>query len=193
MASAESWNERYKSGSHTGSEPDPLLIRAIHYRHLLTGSAALDLACGAGRHAAYLARSGFSVTAIDFSQQALKLAVEKSQGLDIRFLERDLESGNPDLGKACYDLVAVFEYLHRPLFPAIARSILPGGLVVYKTYLLGGAGAPSNPSYLLQPNELLRHFDGYRVLRYQEELASDVDGCATGQRATAALIAQKPE
>ena len=188
MASAQSWNERYTSGSHVGSDPDPFLLEVTHYRHLLTGSSALDLACGAGRHAAYLARVGFSVTAIDFSQQALELAAEKLQGLDIEFLERDLESGDPDLGEARYDLVAVFEYLHRPLFPAIARSIRPGGLIVYKTYLTGGGDGPSNPNYLLHPNELLGHFDGYRVLRYQEELASHAD-----RRPTAALLAQKPE
>jgi len=155
---------------------------------LLTGSKALDLGSGAGRHSAYLARSGFSVTAIDFSQQALKLAAEKSKGLDIEVLESDLESGTPDFGEARYDLVAVFEYLHRPLFPAIARSVRPGGLIVYKTYLAGGSRGPSSPNYLLEPNELLRHFAGYRVLRYQEQLASDPD-----RRATAALVAQKPE
>ena len=188
MACAQGWDERYRSGSHTTSEPDPFLLELESYRVLLRGSHALDLACGAGRHSLALARAGFAVTGIDFSQQGLAIAAERTNGLGVRFINRDLESSAPEPENEAYDLVVVFDYLYRPLFEPIRRCLRPSGLVLYKTYMVGSDSGPSNPNYLLRSNELLGHFEGFRVLRYQEWLAHQPDG-----RSSAAIIAQKPE
>jgi hypothetical protein len=77
-------------------------------------------------------------------------------------------------------------FLHRPLFAAVKLALKPGGLVVYRTYTrdqLALADGPTNPAYVLQPNELLHEFSDYRVLRYEEKVSGE---------GTAALLAQKP-
>jgi hypothetical protein len=91
-----------------------------------------------------------------------------------------------DLGHEQYDLVLVFFYLQRELFPAIFAALRPGGWLIYKTYTtrqrqLGGG--PQNPDYLLKPGELQHAFQSMNVLRYQEQVASI---------ATAELVARKP-
>lgn len=55
--------------------------------------------------------------------------------------------------------IVVTNYLHRPLFPHLVRSLAPGGVLIYETFAAGNAafGKPSNPDFLLKPAELL-HF-----------------------------------
>ena len=198
MPSAEEWNERFRQGDHVNSNPDPFLNKSEPYYPLLPGwevSAAdparklraVDLACGSGRHAVCLAQAGFEVTAIDFSEQALahtnRFAAEKGVTVECRL--DDIEAADFELGEKTYDLAAVLFFLHRPLFPALRRCLRPGGLIVYKTYStdqLRYPGRPHHRMHMLEPNELLRLFEEFRVLRYEEEW----DG-----RGTAALIAQK--
>ena len=199
MASSAKWDGRFRSGDHVSSTPDPFLERARSHWPLLPGwendsetapatrLAALDVACGAGRHSVYLAKAGFSVTALDFSSQALARAGElaTAASVSIRCVEKDLEAEQVDLGNEAYDLVAVFFYLHRPLFDALRRCLRPGGLIVYKTYSIDQLRYPGRPSHrvhMLEHNELLRVFAEFRVLRYEEEWQG---------RGTAALIAEK--
>jgi SAM-dependent methyltransferase len=166
-------------------EPDPFLLSLSDCLALLPARAeALDLACGAGRHAAWLAERGFQVTAMDFSAEALACARERSAG--IRCLQRDLEAPEINLGRDVYDLICGFYFLHRPLFPAIRAALRPGGLLIYKTYTtdqLRYGGRPRSPRHLLQPNELLRLVAPFRVLRYEEVWEG---------KGTAAIAAQKP-
>jgi len=196
---AASWDDRFRRGDHISTIPDPFLLTSSNYWPLLPrwkndaraapadGPEALDVACGAGRHAVHLAKAGFSVTALDFSSQALARAGElaAAEEVSIRCIEKDLEAEQVDLGNETRDLVAVFFYPHPPLFDAVRRCLRPGGLLVYKTYSvdqLGYPGGPSHRQYMLEHNELLRAFAGFRVLRYEEEWEG---------RGTAALIAQK--
>lgn len=134
-----------------------------------------------------LAKAGFSVSAIDFSAQALartqQLAEKEKVAIDCA--RKDLEDGTADLGWEIYDLAAVFFYLHRPLMPALRRCLKRGGLVIYKTYSVDQLRYPGRPRHrvhMLEHNELLRVFKDFRVLRYEEEWEG---------RGTAALIAQK--
>ena len=76
-----------------------------------------------------------------------------------------------DLGCEQYDLVLVFFFLQRELFPALAAALKPGGTLIYKTYTTAQKdfpGGPSHPMFLLKPNELLRAFSSLRVLHYHE-------------------------
>ena len=198
MPSADEWNERFRRGDHVSSTPDPFLEKSANYYPLLPGwqsdtanpadgLRAVDLACGSGRHAVYLARAGFATTAIDFSEEALvhtaRLAAESGVRVEGRL--DDIEAADFSLAEAAYDLVTVFFFLHRPLFPALRRCLRPGGLIVYKTYStdqLRYPGRPRHRMHMLEPNELLRLFGGFRVLRYEEEWEG---------RGTTALIAQK--
>ena len=152
-----------------------------------SGKLALDLACGAGRHAVYLAEAGFAVKAVDFSEAGLACAdrLAESRGVSIKTVALDLEANGVDLGEEMYDLAVVFFYLHRPLFPEIARCLRTGGLLIYKTYSvdqLRYPGRPRHRMHMLEHNELLEVFSEFRVLRYQEEWEG---------KGTAALVAQK--
>jgi SAM-dependent methyltransferase len=150
--------------------------------------AALDVACGAGRHAVALAESGFAATGVDFSSEGLRKgeALARQRGGHVDWVERDLELAGADFGEGLYDLVVVFFFLHRPLFPLLQRCLKRGGVVVYKTYSVDQiryAKRPNHRTYLLEHNELLRAFAGFRVLVYEEQWEGS---------GTAALIAQKP-
>jgi len=188
MPSQDQWNERYRRGEHSQDIPDAFLAGCAGYWELLESRVAADLACGAGRHALYLAEQGFETTAIDFAEAGLETAQRRAteRGLELTTRMLDLEAPDADLGAEAFDLIVAVHFLHRPLFAAIKRALKPGGLVVYKTYTrdqLALAEGPTNPAYVLQPNELLREFSDYRVLRYEEKVSGE---------GTAALLAQKP-
>ena len=141
------------------------------------GGAALDLACGRGRHALLLASAGLSVTALD--RDAEKIAALRGDadrlGFDLTAETVDLETGTPDLGEGRYDLVLVIRYLHRPLFPAIRAALKPGGILLYETFTIHQAarGHPRNPDFLLQPGELDHLVAPLRIERQRE---GDHDG-----------------
>jgi len=188
MPSQDQWNERYRRGEHSQDAPEAFLVGCSVYWDLSGSRVALDLACGAGRHAVYLAEQGFKTTAIDFAQAGLEIVKSRAaeRGLAFETQQMDLEASSVNLGEAVFDLVVVVHFLHRPLFAAIKRTLRPGGLVIYKTYTrdqLVLADGPTNPAYVLEPNELLREFSDYRVLRYEEKISGE---------GTAALLAQKP-
>lgn len=178
MGDSAKWDERFRAGSHAATAPDELLVRSEEYwppEPSFTGEPrrALDVACGAGRHALYLAKRRFEVKAIDFSAVGLDLltGAAEEQGLVVETERKDLEAPGADLGQDLYDLVAVFSFLHRPLFPALSRCLKPGGLLVYKTYLAAASGAtsgPRNPAYRLKGSELARAFPELTLLLYEE-------------------------
>jgi tellurite methyltransferase len=145
----------------------------LENRDLLPPAArTLDVACGRGRHALLLAAAGFPVRALDRDAgliDALRATAE-SLGLPLRAEVMDLETGAADLGFQAYDLVLVFHYLHRPLFPALARALAPGGLLLYETFTVEQArrGKPTNPDFLLLPGELRERVAPLLVLRERE-------------------------
>lgn len=138
---------------------------------------ALDVASGRGRHARWLAGRGYQTTAIDVNEKALTAARERAAeaGMTIEALTMDLERPGVSLGRDRYDVIVVFRYLHRPLFPALREALRPGGVLVYETFTIAQAsrGRPSNSDFLLQPGELRALVAPLRVLRHHE---GDVDG-----------------
>lgn len=147
------------------------------------GGRALDVACGAGRHALLLAAAGFDVTAIDRDAAVLdRLQLQSERlGLQVRTEVIDLEpdeppAASPDvLAPGTYDLVLVTRYLHRPLFPHLIGSLAPGGILIYETFLDQQAerGHPKNPAFLLKPGELATLVAPLQILRHRE---GDHDG-----------------
>jgi tellurite methyltransferase len=196
------WNQRYSESPQSWVEPDTFLTEAYHEFLAGAGSgAALDVAGGAGRNAVWLAERGWRVKLIDISDVALKMAREKfevvkkasaSQPKTSPARKASLKTEIVDLnsishlGTEEYDLLVVFYFLRRELFPAISRALKPGGTLIYRTYTVDRMkvpGGPSDPRYLLQANELLHAFPGLRVLHYREMLQG---------KAAAELVAQKP-
>ena len=126
-----------------------------------SGGRVLDLACGHGRHARFLAAAGHAVEAVDRDAAALAGLAEVA-GVVTRCA--DLEDGPwPYYGHA-FDGVVVTNYLHRPLLPNLMNALAEGGVLIYETFMVGNErfGRPSDPAYLLRPGELLdlvrKHF-----------------------------------
>jgi SAM-dependent methyltransferase len=183
-----SWNQRYSLRSHTSLAPDPFLVQAFdQYVHpeFPRGGPALDLAGGVGRHAIWLARRNWKVTLVDISEVGLEQAKDNAGNLarriklvaaDLQNLSRHRASNRAQsfsLGHSAYDLVIVFFYLERSLFPRLFRALKPGGFLIYKTYTLDQMkfpGGPSHPLHLLKPNELLDAFSSLRILSYRETI-----------------------
>jgi 2-polyprenyl-3-methyl-5-hydroxy-6-metoxy-1,4-benzoquinol methylase len=171
------WDKKYGELSHSSLEPDPFLISA--YDEFLAGrppGIALDVAGGIGRHAIWLAQRGWRVKLLDISevgiQQAQENATRTGTSASISTEICDLNTMQ-DLGREQYDLIVVFFFLHRKLFPALAAAVKPSGLLIYKTYTIDQKlfeGGPSHPMFLLEPNELLRAFPSLRVLHYRETI-----------------------
>ena len=126
------------------------------HAHLVPAKGrVLDLAAGGGRHSRYFKGLGHAVTAVD--RDVSGLANLAGDAL-IEIIEAYLEGGAPwPLGERRFAGIVVTNYLHRPLFPAIAAALLPGGVLLYETFGLGNEkfGRPSNPDFLLKPGELL--------------------------------------
>jgi len=155
----------------------------------LAGRSALDLACGAGRDAVYLALRGFEVEAVDILPDALERANDLAAryGAKIRTRCIDLEKDSfPERGP--FDLVIVFNYLQRTLFEDIRRAVRPRGFAIIETFLVAQRerfGKPARDAHLLQPGELSRLFSDWRVLRYRE-------GESGPRRIAAGIVAQRP-
>jgi rhodanese-related sulfurtransferase len=155
------------------------------------GGRVLDVAAGRGRHALLLAAAGFSVHAIDRDAAALTTIANVSRAAELAVTTEalDLEDGTegrtvPALSEVegslalaadSYDAILVFNYLHRPLMPALSAALKPGGVIFYETFLIGQAerGHPKNPAFLLQPGELATLVSPLTILRSRE---GDVDG-----------------
>ncbi len=117
------------------------------------GGRVLDLACGGGRHARYLAGLGHPVEAVDRDPVAIA-ALSGLSGIEARCA--DLEGGPwPYVGSAFAGIV-VTNYLWRPLIPQLMAALDKGGVLIYETFMLGNErfGKPSNPAFLLRKDEL---------------------------------------
>ncbi len=132
-----------------------------------SGARALELACGLGRDALWLAERGYTVDAFDISFTALRQARAEMlrRGLHgVNFIQVDLDEFI--LPCRTYDLVIVFRFLDRRLFPAIRQRVRPGGLVIYETRNIRHAERhPEAPrAHMLALGELPRYFPGWEVL-----------------------------
>ena len=140
------------------------------FAHLLPPAArVLDVACGSGRHAAYLAQLGHQVTGVDRDAQAL---AQLPAG--VAAVHADIENDAWPLAYEQFDAVIVTNYLWRPLWPQILGSVRDGGVLLYETFGHGNAafGKPSRPDFLLQPGELLRVCTGWHIVAYENGLRS---------------------
>jgi len=187
------WNRKFSENSHTSLDPDPFLVSAFdEFLSRLPHGNALDVAGGSGRHSVWLAQRGWRSKLLDISDVGVRLAEKNASRALGPVAKEFLISAEVadlnhmhDLGAKQYDLVLVFFYLQRELFPALIAALKPGGFLLYKTYTTDQqrfSGGPNNPRFLLQPNELLQAFPSLRVLHYHE---------TSENKGVAELVAQK--
>jgi tellurite methyltransferase len=182
------WNERYSRGEQITKEALPLLVRVASE---LQPGRALDLACGTGRHAIFLAERGWQVRAVDASHVGIEIAeaAARVRGVEIDWRVADLERNEFEIEAEAYDLIGVFYYLQRDLFPLIRAGVRPGGIFIAAIHMVDESpdAKPMNPAFLLQPGELRAEFRGWEILHDYEGAPSE----GGHQRRTAEIVARR--
>ena len=159
---ATEWDRRYDTAEYVWhTEPNQFLPGLLDG---LAPGRALDLACGEGRNAVWLARQGWSVTAVDFSAVGIdkgrRLAADS--GVEVEWVVADVTTWPGRVG--AYDLVIIFYVqLAAPqraaMLATAARALAPGGRFVMvahdRSNLTDGVGGPQDPTVLPTP-ELIR-------------------------------------
>ena len=149
--------------------PSPWIVQ---WAGLIAADATvLDVAAGSGRHTRFFADRGNKVTAIDRDISALAAQP------NVEIVQADLEDGSPwPLPGRTFGAVVVTNYLHRPLFPALLDALMPGGVLLYETFMEGNErfGRPSRPEFLLKDGELLELArDRLSVTAYEARMISE--------------------
>jgi len=171
LADKQKWNEKFTKKSEL-LKPREASAHVQKYVTLARGRKALDLACGAGRHALYLESVGFEVDALDISEvaiDALKEIVDTNFLTSLHVRVFDLDEFKPD--KADYDVIIMSNYLDRELIYRASRTLQVEGIFIIETYMDDSANEKkdSNKNSLLQPRELMNFFDDrFEVLHYAE-------------------------
>jgi len=188
------WNRRYASADrHATPVPNRFLVTELSG---MPPGRALDLACGAGRNAVWLAEHGWRVTAVDFSDTGLAIARElaRARGVEVEWIEADVGSGPPR--SRAYDLVCVL-YLQLPAAERRAAlrhavdALAPGGTLLVVGHdvlnLTEGWGGPSQADVLFTPDDIVGEIGSLRVEK-AERVRRPVEEGGTRREAIDALV-----
>jgi len=180
------WNEKYLN-KETLYPAAPAKIVEQFYR-LAPEGKALDIAAGTGKNALFLAEQGFSVDAVDISDAALRMFASRHPNITPVCADLD----HFDIPRERYSLIINLRFLNRRLFPYIREGLVPGGILIFESYLEGVGEDYCRPScrdYLLRDNELLHSFLSLKILFYQEtKIAEQKEFCHI-----ASLVAMKAD
>lgn len=184
------WEKRYSSKERPDEDFEISPARlVIETAEKLRPGRSLDLACGAGRNALWLAEHGWRVTAVDGAPSAIRalLARASEKHLKIETFVADLEKHQFKIAPAVWDLIAMCYYLQRDLFGPAKNGIVPGGILLAIVHIALPGEEPT--SHRLRPGELKNYFRGWQILHYHE--GSPLD--AAHRRPVAEIAARKPE
>ncbi len=180
-------------------QPTPLLLAFIKQfangnlssSTVSNGRLALDIGCGGGRDAVYLALHGWRVIAIDREQRVLQRAEQLAQStgqtlpIDWRACAVEVDDCLP---QQRLDLIVMMRFLNRSVVAKMAQMLKPGGFVVIQTFVEGveQMGSPKNPNFILKKGELAKTFGAFNII------VDRIDALKDG-RPVASFIAQKRE
>lgn len=197
----DKWNDRYRRGAYRGRSHPSVLVKEFVPDMFAAQQAAgagdaepraLDLACGAGRNALYLARLGYRVDALDIASEALARAERTAlaEKLAISWIVHDLDQGLPR-GLRDYDLILIVRYLDLSLVAAVVERLSPGGYLICEAHLESDEPVigPRDAAFRVQPGELRAAARGLDIAEYWEGRTQDPDGRAV---ALARLVARRP-
>ncbi|HEV7966657.1 MAG TPA: methyltransferase domain-containing protein [Candidatus Acidoferrales bacterium] len=186
------WNERYSARERDAEDfdaaPTPLLVRtAALLAPAKAPRKALDLACGTGRNALWLAEHGWDVTAVDGAPAAIEFLRSRAteRALKINAVVADLEKDEFEIGLFQWDLVAMCYYLQRNLFEPAKRGVAPGGILISIVHI-NEPGEKDGP-HRLRPGQLEKYFAGWEILHRFEGKAND----SAHRRAVAEIVARR--
>jgi SAM-dependent methyltransferase len=184
------WEARYADAAGDGDRaPSPWIMeRALALPH---DTLFVDVAGGAGRHAAPLADAQRNVVLVDFIERAIRSAI----GRHDRIIGVVAEAGALPIRPASAGAIICVNFLDRSIFSMLSDILVPGGVLLYETFTLrhlevvarGRARGPRNPAYLLQPNEILGLVAPLVVQEHAESTVVD----AVGERGIARVMAVK--
>lgn len=167
------WDTRYSQWGEKSLRPPSSSL--VKFLHRLPKGKALDLACGTGRNAIYLAEKGYSVDAVDSSSVAIEKGrkAAKKEGLAVNFICADLKTFEIPLDE--YNLVICYYYLDRSIVQGIVNGLKKGGVLLFETYtkMQKSIGPPFNEDYLLGPEELPHLFRELETDHYREGIISE--------------------
>jgi tellurite methyltransferase len=181
------WDARYResgAGLLLGVRPAPLLGRVA--RLLPRRGRALDLACGEGQNAVWLAARGLAVTGLDVSPVAIARARALARRRGVRLAARVADLSRRGLRRGWYDVVTCCHYLDRRLIPALAAALRPGGVVVVEIATVRNLRLHPRPGrrFVLREGELASWFPRLETRYSREGL---MDGHEQAQ-----LVARRP-
>ena len=183
------WDAIYGKADKVSGAPARVLVENHHL--LPSQGRALEVACGRGRNALFLAAQGLETWAWDISKVAIEALADeaKRQGYQIHAEARDIMEQPPEAGD--FDVIVVSHFLERGLVQLLRQALRPEGLLFYQTFTRTRVTerGPSNPEFRLRDNELLHLCDGMRILVYREE--GLVGNLEQGFRDLALVVAQK--
>ena len=187
---ADYWNQALTSGSpafNTGH--NTFLASMIHNR---PAGKALDAGMGQGRNAVYLAQQGWDVTGFDPAKEAVAYAMRKATVSKVEIEARASAAASFEWGEEQWDLIAALYVPLREFLPRMARSLKPGGIVVAEAAHSDRADADTfGEAVVFSGNELLRMFDGFRILHYEDTMAVSDYGIRTTPTRVVRLCAQR--
>lgn len=171
----DEWDVRYGSADLLWSaEPNRFLVEEVED---LPPGRVLDVACGEGRNAIWLAARGWQATGLDFSPVALEKGrrVAAGRDVDVTWVEADLADWAPAAG--AFDLVIIF-YLHLPaalrrrVHRRMATGLAAGGTILVVGHaaqnLVDGHGGPQDPSVLYSPEDVVADLEGLRIVKAEQ-------------------------
>lgn len=182
------WDDVYRQNSVV---PAAAAVLTENRFLLPVQGAALDLACGLGANALFLAECGLQVQAWDISPVALEALQRNAseKALDVTVKQCCIEASI--VPKNAFDIIVVSRFLDRRLCDAIMAGLKKHGLLFYQTFTQNklASHGPKNPDFLLQQNELLRLFKPLKPVYYREN--SRIGDLSSGERNEALFIGQK--
>lgn len=161
------WDALYSTERFVfGKEPSNFLVGVLHNLHV---GLALDIAMGEGRNAIFLAKKGYRVEGVDFSEVALRkarrFAREQNVEANIKTINADLS--NYTIQKNRYDLIINIDYLQKNLIPQMVTGLKSKGYIVFENYTLEQLKNPSGKGmsrdFLLKKGELKELFSDPKI------------------------------
>jgi tellurite methyltransferase len=183
------WEERYRSAERPAEDfeaaANPLLVETA--KQLRPGKA-LDLACGTGRNAIWLAERGWTVTAVDGAAAAIEILRQRvsSRSLTVDAIIADLANHEYRIAPSSWDLIAICYYLQRDLFAVTKQGLVPGGILLAIVHLAERGDEATE--HRLRPGELAGYFRDWDILHRYEGQPND----AAHQRRVAEIVARRP-